>query len=245
MTNTNFFKHNIEPEQVFSESRKFLERRNIPFQIQSFISPFGLGHNLIITQEYRQSSEFVIFTAHYDGPNFYDNLGGVLALLSLVDLFYRGSHRTNLVFALLDQEESFQFGAKAFIKKLFSFAGDSVLKNKYLFNIDGIGIGDQLIITNTSELRRRLSRSFHFRTDLDVFDQYLSSRHVFSLPPYFFSKFVHQKLCKCDLAKLTDEDFCQVHFRVTNVVIASRKLFEFYSNKASFLEETSKPINIV
>ena len=107
-------------------------------KLQSFSSCFGEGKNIYV--EYGNNYEnTTIISAHYDGESFFDNSGGVIALLNVSkEILVNEFSSTSLVLLFTDQEETYQQGAANFLRD----------NCKYYFtkniNIDGFGIGDEL-----------------------------------------------------------------------------------------------------
>lgn len=122
---------------------EYLKDRNIEFNIQKYNSLFGIGKNIEVGIN-NNSTESVLISAHYDDNGIYDNCGGVLQLLLLCEeLSFFNNSFCNYVLIFTDQEECFQQGIYHYIKN------NVKTKFKYHLNIDGLGIGTELILFNS------------------------------------------------------------------------------------------------
>lgn len=120
----------------------FLALRNIKYSTQEYNSVFGIGKNIIV--EYiSNSTESIIITAHYDDCGIYDNSGGVLHTLNLCEEIFNNGINKNVIFIFSDQEENFQQGVYYFLQN------NNIQNIKFHINIDGIGIGEELVIYNS------------------------------------------------------------------------------------------------
>lgn len=130
--------------------------------IQPFSSCFGVGENIYVEYENNNENTTVI-SAHYDGESFFDNTGGVIALLNLSkEILANKFSSSSLVLLFTDQEETYQQGSAYFIRNNIKY---HIVKN---INIDGFGIGDDIfevssLIDNTN------SRDNLFLCDSDEF----------------------------------------------------------------------------
>jgi hypothetical protein len=114
-------------------------------EIHKFVSAFGYGYNLIVDLKGEPGAEIVV-TAHYDGIGIYDNVGGVLTLLMLIEHLLNARRRGSFKLVFTDQEESFQQGSKYFLQDFYLQAGSGLVSRiGYHVNLDGFGIGDHIV----------------------------------------------------------------------------------------------------
>jgi hypothetical protein len=132
-----FYKSNITEKRKLL--RQILTANNFLFYENSFISSFGIGCNFIIMPEMATESSILI-SAHYDGMGIFDNCGGTLQLLDLIESRKKQKSNSNITYILTDLEEYYQQGMYQYTLSSF------FTKPKFHLNIDGIGIGDKLLI---------------------------------------------------------------------------------------------------
>lgn len=202
----------------------FLEKNNLSFEKQPFHSPFGIGYNVIV-QFNNNCKQDIIVTAHYDGKGIVDNNGGVFITLLLLQNEKFNNTEYNYVFVFTDKEEDFQFGTKAFLDSKYWGQKEKI---KYHFNIDGIGIGDSIVIYPSEEyyINKWINdKTTVFQTDCSPsVVKNIPTYHIFSCLKEDAETIVkEQKLGKC-ISKYMDEEWCS-------------KNFDF-----KYFEELSKPI---
>ncbi|HTG33922.1 MAG TPA: M20/M25/M40 family metallo-hydrolase [Thermoanaerobaculia bacterium] len=128
--------------------REILKAHGIPFEVQTFTSDRGEGHNLVAA--FGAGSREIVVGAHYDAVKLKDGTlshgmvddgAGVIALVRLAEAL-RGRplrHRLRIVF--FDQEELGLLGSKAFVAALKP-ADAAVVAN---VNVDIVAYGDTLV----------------------------------------------------------------------------------------------------
>ncbi len=114
----------------------------IEYQLQKFDSPFGLGKNIVVPFIPQKTLPVTLLSAHYDGNSYFDNSGGVFALMQIVKTIYTEKPNKNYLIVFTDQEENYQQGSYYFLKNKNNL---SIEKN---INIDGFGIGDGIYFTD-------------------------------------------------------------------------------------------------
>lgn len=185
---TTVYSLNISGRRTFIKS--YMRRKSIRFKTQSFIRNKYNGENFIVEEWKKRDKPNIIVSAHYDGLGAYDNTGGTVGLLYLLDLIkIHGVTHINedggLVIAFLDGEESGLLGAKEFIK---TYLKDERIPVKGHLSLDGFGIGTHIGgFANLKQIKLRLSldREINLKIDADtnVFQEHnIPSLHFFSLP---------------------------------------------------------------
>jgi Zn-dependent M28 family amino/carboxypeptidase len=129
--------------------RELLTARGIPFEVQTFTSDGGEGHNLAAV--FGAGGREIVVGAHYDAVKLKDGTlsrgmvddgAGVIALVRLAEAL-RGRplrHRVRVVF--FDQEELGLLGSKAFVAALKPADVAAVAAN---VNVDIVAYGDTLV----------------------------------------------------------------------------------------------------
>jgi len=134
--------------------------------LQYFHSCFGEGCNVIVNID--DSRPRTIITAHYDGESFFDNTGGVFALIYLAN---RCKQIKSKAYTILftDQEETFQQG-------IYYYTKQQILEdNTTHINVDGYGIGDNVYsLLGARNFIYQDNRHF-FLTDNLAFDNFNGS----------------------------------------------------------------------
>jgi hypothetical protein len=143
-------KHSTIHELVNTDNRynyicDYLYENDVKFNTHKFQSVFGEGKNIVVEIN-NKAKESILISTHYDDNGIYDNCGGVLQLLMLskkLTAIDSSIHNYNYIIIFTDQEEKFQQGVFHFLKSNLTYAF------KYHLNIDGIGIGKELILYNS------------------------------------------------------------------------------------------------
>jgi Zn-dependent M28 family amino/carboxypeptidase len=129
--------------------QEILKARGIPFEVQTFTSEGGEGHNLVAA--FGAGGREIVVGAHYDAVKLKDGSlshgmvddgAGVIALVRLAEAL-RGRplrHRVRVVF--FDQEELGLLGSKAFVAKRQPADAAAIAAN---VNVDVVAYGDTLI----------------------------------------------------------------------------------------------------
>jgi len=123
----------------------YLNKKQIKFKSQKFDSAFGVGENVVV-EIHNNAKDSVLISAHYDDTGIYDNCGGVFQLLILCEKLSSlniSNYKCNYVLIFTDQEESFQQGIYHYLKF------NSKLNFKYHLNIDGLGVGEEVMLYNS------------------------------------------------------------------------------------------------
>jgi len=103
------------------------------------VEGFDNGYNIISGKDIR-SDRIKVVSAHYDGDGAYDNAGGVVVVLNIMEKLRDGNYPLDeLRFAFFDLEEDYQKGSEYHLSKAEN--RENVVRN---INIDGCGIGDKL-----------------------------------------------------------------------------------------------------
>jgi Zn-dependent M28 family amino/carboxypeptidase len=153
-------------------TKKLIENSFTP-QTQTFVSCFGEGKNVYARIGDISKQNTIVISAHYDGESFFDNTGGVIALLNLSIKFSSLDLPFPIIILFTDQEETYQQGAAYFLK-----LHSQVNISKHI-NIDGFGVGDRLysvskLIDNTKSCN-----------DLFLSDSYVFLKHRIPSMSYF------------------------------------------------------------
>ena len=107
-------------------------------QIQNFTSCFGEGRNIYAPIDDINLKNKIIISAHYDGESFFDNAGGVIALLHLSKMISNPELPSSTIFLFTDQEETYQQGTAYFLQSHVQ------IKISNNINIDGFGLGEDI-----------------------------------------------------------------------------------------------------
>lgn len=215
---------------------------NIPYFKHHFSSIYGTGCNIIVEFNYN-AKEDILVTAHHDGIGIFDNNGGILLMLNILEAF-EPQNNYNYRFIFTDKEESFQQGIKYFIKDYYL---DKLCRIKYHLNIDGIGVGESLVLYP--------NKSFHLNnwvkndltillTDcLPITQLNLQTFHMFSCYSYDADLVIKSQSLSDNLSKYLNNEWCVQNFKWENIstltdktttmlseidTIFSKKTFEQY-----------------
>lgn len=126
--------------------REILEAHGIPFEVQTFTSDRGEGHNLVAA--FGTGGREIVVGAHYDAVKLKDGAlsrgmvddgAGVIALVRLAEALRGRPLRHRVRIAFFDQEEVGLLGSKAFVAALkpADVAAD--------VNVDIVAYGDTLV----------------------------------------------------------------------------------------------------
>lgn len=151
---------------------------------------FGDGCNIIVEKKGNLSKKIII-SAHYDDYDgkevggAYDNAGGTIVLLGIMDQLRNHKTMCTIQFIFFDEEEKGQRGSKYFLENLTKEKQEEIIYN---LNIDGAGIGN--ILTKSNQFKIKASR-----TDSSSFIEYgISSKHYFTVSDEDFKILKNGKL---------------------------------------------------
>jgi len=207
---------------VFNVIIDTLTFMNISYQKHYFSSAFGKGCNIIVEYD-NNSDEDILITAHYDGKGIVDNSGGVLLMLNLLQVFDPTGYY-NYKFVFTDKEESFQQGIKYLLKDYYNNAVDKI---KYHLNIDGIGVGESLVLYP--------SESYYLNNwannDTTILLTDCSPLAKVNLPTFhMFSCFledaeivIKNQVLSNNLSKYINNDWCVLNYQKSNILLLTEK----------------------
>jgi Iap family predicted aminopeptidase len=203
----------------------YLENSKIAYKIHGFNSVFGNGKNIVVDVN-NGCKKDVIITAHYDDKGIYDNCGGVLMLFVIAEKLMRLNNLNyNYTIVFTDQEEHFQQGIQYFLN---DFSNSN--KIFYHLNIDGLGIGEELIIYNNTngyfvvDWLIDNEKSILLTDNSPFIDLNIPSLHIFSCYKVEAQEIVASQRLTPSLKKYFNEKWCMENF--------NEELFEdCYSNR--------------
>lgn len=190
-----------------------------------FNSPFGYGCNFVSTIKGRRQEQIVL-TAHYDGHGTYDNAGGVLALLLLLERSIEERSTYTKVFVFTDQEESFQQGSSSFLRDYYFNRGthprERIVSH---FNIDGFGVGKHVIERKNNAPLFKEWQPFETRSlflmDNDNFSRVsVPTYHFFSCQESDSQHVVLEQSLTSRFSKYLDESWCLKNVDTQAVIAA-------------------------
>lgn len=196
----------------------YLNKKQINFISQDFRSVFGRGKNIVVEIN-NNAKESILISAHYDDNGIYDNCGGVYQLLILsekLSFWELSNFEYNYVIIFTDQEESFQQGIYHYVKNNIEF------HFKYHLNIDGLGIGKELILYNSLKGHvvvdwLNKEEKVILLTDNSPFTAYnIDSFHLFSCNKSEAEELIITQKLHCGFQNYFNEDWCMLNFNVTH-----------------------------
>lgn len=194
----------------------------ISYQKHYFSSAFGKGCNIIVEYD-NNSDEDVLITAHYDGKGIVDNSGGVLLMLNLL-LVFEPTGKYNYKFVFTDKEESFQQGIKYLLKDYYSGEMDKI---KYHLNIDGIGVGESLVLypSESYYLNNWVNNgNTILLTDSSPLAQVnLRTFHMFSCFHKDAEIVIQAQTLSDNLRKYINNDWCVLNYKESNISLLTEK----------------------
>lgn len=207
----------IMSHDVYNVIIDTLTLMKIPYKKHYFSSVYGKGCNIIVEFN-NNSNEDVLVTAHLDGKDIFDNNGGVLLILRLLQEFIP-SCNYNYKFVFTDKEESFQQGIKYFLKDYYNNNIDNI---KYHLNIDGIGVGQTIVIypSKSYYLNNWSNKDMTMLlTDCSPFAK-VNNPHSFHMFSCFLEDaeivFKTQALSG-NLSKYMDNKWCELNYKESNI----------------------------
>lgn len=193
---------------------EYLKDRHVEFNIQEYNSLFGIGKNIVVEIN-NNSTESILVSAHYDDNGIYDNCGGVLQLLLLCqELSFLNNSFCNYVLIFTDQEECFQQGIYYYIKNNIK------TKFKYHLNIDGLGIGKELILFNSLDAHIVVDwlnnqEKVILLTDNSPFTSFnIDSLHLFSCFESEASEITRTQNLHKGFQNYFNEEWCKLNFDI-------------------------------
>lgn len=212
----------IMSHDVFNVIIDTLTLMKIPYQKHYFSSAFGKGCNIIVEYD-NNSDEDVLITAHYDGKDIVDNSGGVLLMLNLLHVFEL-TGKYNYKFVFTDKEESFQQGIKYLLKDYYN---DEMDKIKYHLNIDGIGVGESLVLypSESYYLNNWANNDTTILlTDCSPIAQVnLRTFHIFSCFHEDAEIVINTQTLSNNLSKYINNDWCVLNYKESNISLLTEK----------------------
>jgi hypothetical protein len=196
----------------------YLYENDVKFNTHKFQSVFGEGKNIVVEIN-NNAKESILISAHYDDNGIYDNCGGVLQLLILskkLTTIDSAIHNYNYIIIFTDQEEKFQQGIFHFLKSNLTYTF------KYHLNIDGLGIGEELVLYNSIDghivvdwLNEK--EKVILLTDNSPFTaNNINSFHLFSCYKQEAEDIVQTQKLHCGFKNYFNEEWCVLNFYEAN-----------------------------
>ncbi|HRP91007.1 MAG TPA: M28 family peptidase [Edaphocola sp.] len=193
----------------------FFKAENIKYELKPFDSIFGTGKNILVPINNKANNNILI-TAHYDDDGIYDNFGGVVQLISLIQN-QEAFTNYNIDFLFTDQEERFQQGIYQYLKMVKG----SVSYDVHL-NIDGIGIGKSLICYKSNghfvvDWLCNNSKSILLTDNTPLINSGIPSYHIFSCLEEDSEIIIKNQKLSESLCVYFDESWCKLYFNNENI----------------------------
>lgn len=145
------------------------------------------------------------------------NTSGVVALIELIDRMSE-EEKKNCAFVFFDCKEYYRTGSKAFYKEY-----KEQLENKFVINLDGVGYGENILLTYKKENQEEIEKLNHYFDNSDDFNlikkekfrRYYSDHLSFKKSVCvstashmkFFGNFINKNTKMC---KMTEEHFDKI-----------------------------------